>query len=359
MRFAIESDVGSEIRGWLVADEPSTPGLIRIAVPGREEMQLKADFPRPEIRELGLSPSEFVGFVVDRSVAPGIEVGAQVEIFEAESGAPLYRRPVGTSTIDRKLVLFDVAAAPQRALIEDLAGRFTITCANVERFSSETLNAMLTNSAVRSVALHGRPRLASCFRILESEGFIRAALLRDPFEELAERLLFLNLLAQSARQTLVARFATGLEPLLDFARDLRFDDYKALLGDFRRLTEPQKRSIANPMVRFLGCGDESTPTHEDLSRALDNLASLDVVGVRGRYPAFRSMLTQFLGADIAGLQEVMVSDRTLALAESLSRIGVAVDLLEHDRTLYADVTEAIEEGLTGNEGLSERSNQII
>lgn len=169
----------------------------------------------------------------------------------------------------------------------------------------------------------------------------------------------MNLLAQSARQTLVARFATGLEPLLDFARDLRFDDYKALLGDFRRLTEPQKRSIANPMVRFLGCGDESTPTHEDLSRALDNLASLDVVGVRGRYPAFRSMLTQFLGADIAGLQEVMVSDRTLALAESLSRIGVAVDLLEHDRTLYADVTEAIEEGLTGNEGLSERSNQII
>lgn len=358
MRFAIESDAGSEIRGWLVPDDPSRPGLIRVVVSGGE-MSLQADLPRPDLVAHGLSPSESVGFVVDRTTAPGVENAVNIEIFDAESGAPLYKRLVERGRLERKLILFDAAAAPQRTLIQNLASHFAIVCSNIERFSPETLTALLANSAARSIAFHGRPHLTRILGVLGPAGRVRAALLRDPFEELAERLLFLNLLAQSAPETLIARLAVGIEPLMDLARHLRLDDYKTLLGDFRRLTDPQRRAIASPMVRLFGCEGEAAPARDDVARALDNLAALDVVGVRARYSAFRSTLAQFLGADVLGVDEPAASERTLALAKSLSRIGLAVDLLAHDVELYADVVEAIDAGLAGRDGLAGRSNQII
>lgn len=56
---------------------------------------------------------------------------------------------------------------------------------------------------------------------------MRAALLRDPFDELAERLHFLNLLSNSDALHLAPNFVTGVTPLIEMARDLPFHDPKA------------------------------------------------------------------------------------------------------------------------------------
>lgn len=353
MRFAIDKDTGLEISGWL-APEAGGPGQLRVVAPG-EQSVVTADRVRLDIRDLGLAASEHVGFVIDRTVAPWLSPESDVEIFEAESGAPLYRRRLGPNHLERRVILLDPAVAPQLDLIRTLTDRFAVSCPRVERFTAQTLSSLLSAAPSRSVAFHGRPQLATIASVLGSSGFVRAALLRDPFEELAERLLFLRFLTQAAPPALIAQLAGGAEPLLDLARDLPIEDFKALVGIFRRLTPQQRRAIESPMVRMFGCMSDAASTPEDLSRALDVLASLDVVGVRARFSAFSVLLAHELGDDVLTGQIFQSSAAVLTLAASLAKIGAAVDLLANDTALYADVLDSVDATLAGRQTLIDRA----
>lgn len=352
MRFAIEEDNGVEITGWLVPDV-STTGQLRV-VTRNTNVPVSADRARPDLFEAGIVASLHVGFVIDRSAIPALKSGDDIEVFDAHSGAPLYRRWQGENYIQRRLLLLDPVLAPQFALIKTLADRFSISCQRVERFSTETLSSLFKASRSSSIVFHGRPHVAPIASGLEATVDVRAALLRDPFEELAERLLFLRFLARTAPPELTEQLANGVEALIEIAHDLPVDDFKALVGTFRRLTSEQRRAIENPMVRMFGSVDGAATSPDDITRALEVLASFDVVGVRTHLAAFRAMLCHEIGYDIFHDQNSRNSEAVALLASSLARIGPAVDLLELDNTLYSEVSESIDATLTGRNTLVDR-----
>ena len=359
MFFNIDKDDGHAISGWIAPDNPSAVPHIVIVIPGRNEITIDADLPRTDIRELGIHKTGHVGFLVDEKIVPDLGALAEIELLESESRLPIFRRFIPEQHIRRRAFLFDGSVMPQRRILQNISQHFSLVYPAAERFPLETMIVLINNHSCDSIVFSGRSNFNRYVTFLETNQYFRAALLRDPFEELAERLLFLSLLAKPDWAPLAPLYATGLTPLIEFARDLPFNDPKGLLAAFRALTDEQRAAIQSPMVRMLGCTLEDVPTHHHVSLALDHLASLDLVGTRSRYPAFRAMLTQILGTDILG-PEVPASFQTVeVLARSLSRIGIVADLLEHDVTLYGLAHEAVVAGLEGHDELADRDTQTI
>lgn len=357
MHFIIDADTGASISGWLAPDNPSlVPSFIVIIPDGRTEIEVKATVMRPTIRDMGLHATGMCGFTINAAIVPDIAQLEDIEILEAESRLPIYRRFQPDKDIPRKLFLFDCSIIPQRRILNHIKNRFSLSYFNSECNGLETTIAMIANPTNKSIFISGRSVLMRYDQLLKEKEYLRAALLRDPHEELAERLFFLNFLAKEEDAASLSTFTTGVKCLLDFARNLPFSDPKALTSAFRTTTEVQRRELRSPMTKVFGCDIDELPKRPNVSKALDNLADFDVVGTRERYPLFKELLAGALGADALGEEAPGVFQSVKTFAEMLSRIGIVNDLLAEDLALYSYVEEAINEGLTNPEGVIQRQN---
>jgi len=345
MIFAIDSDHGSAVSGWLAPDNPTaTPRLI-VEWGAGESVVIDATVVRQDVQALGVHSTGLVGFYLDESIVPGLANLYDLALRDADTRALIYRRFQPDSHIERKFFLFDTAVMPQRNLHQALLRRFALPYFNAEKYSFETMLVLINNQSASSIVMSGRANFLRYSHYLENNGFKTAALLRDPYEELAERLLFFNLLSRSKAAHLLPQFGSGIELLSDFARTLQFDDPKALVAAFRDSTPDQRRAMANPMCRIYGCLPEEEPQRIHVSTALENLSRMDVVGIRPRWTDFQSMVAAMLEYDVfEGAQFVDVAGLGAA-REALAGTSLATDLLEHDLALYSWAEEAVSVGL--------------
>lgn len=355
MHFIIDGDNGASIKGWLAPDNPSlTPTLVAVLPELNAEIEVTANVMRAGIRDLGLHATGLCGFDINTQHVPQLAQLTDVEILEAETRLPIYRRFLEGRDIPKKLFLFDCSIIPQRRILNGIRSRFALSYFNSERNGLETTTAIITNPIVKSVFISGRSVLMRYDQLLKEKGYLRAALLREPHEELAERLFFLNFLAKEDAASSLAAYTNGVASLLDFARDLPFNDPRALTQAFRTATEEQRRELASPMTRVFGCDVGEAPNRGNVSIALENLAALDVVGTRERYGVFKEMLAGVAGADVLGDEDPAVFESVRTFAGVLSRIGLVNDILAEDLALYSFVEEAISEGLRNPEGVIQR-----
>jgi hypothetical protein len=348
MLFHIDADEGSRILGWVVPDNPGLTPSVVVIVPDREEIRVAATVDRGDVVELGFHhASGMIGFVIDDSVVPDLAQIQEIEILEGEGRIPIYRRYQISRHLEKKLCYFDLSVMPQRRILQRLSSNFALTYNYAQRYPLETMMMIVNNFSANSVLITGRPNFIRQYGLLRNAGYIIAALLRDPYEELAERLIFINLLATSKASHLLPQFVSDVPALADFARGLSFADERALVTKFRAATPEQREAMTSPMTRVFGCGIGERPEHRHVSTALDNLGSVDAVGVRARFADFRSVLTNVLGADIIGQDEFEMFDKVRETQDTLSKIGVVSDLLEDDLSLYSYASEAITTGLDG------------
>lgn len=344
MRFSIDIDSGDAISGWLAPDNFSASPRLVVAVPGREDVLIPGTVMRRDVHDAGYHLTGACGFLITADMVPDLPQLMDLTIQEAETRLPVYRRYTPGRDLPRKLFLFDCPALPQRRLLDAMGGFFSLNYRNTERLGAETTAACIVNPGAQSIFLSGRSHAARYDDLLRDRGFLRAALLRDPFEELAERLCFLGYLAQEGRDALETH-AHGLASLLPLAQEIAGRDQKGVAVAFRRATEAQRREMMSPMTRMFGCEPDEPPRHANVTQALHRLAGFDVVGLRSDFPLFRSLLAGALGADVVGEEEPAVYPAIRNLAETLAGIGLVGDLLAEDRALYAYVSEAVAEGL--------------
>lgn len=344
MFFNIDGDSGDTINGWLAPDNPSVTPKLLIVVPGRPDLVLDANVSRPDISDLGLHSSGRVGFSITDSVLPGLAELSDLEIQEAESRIPIYRRFIAERHLNRKLFLFDASVMPQRAIQKALADHFALFYNNSERFPLETMIVLIANTFSKSLCFCGRPNLSRYSTFLESGEYFRAALLREPVEELSERLLFLKLLSKSTAPHHIETFASGLQPLMDFVQRAPLEDPKQLLNAFRQIDDAQRHALTSPMVRMFACGIDENPTHDHVSLALERLATLDAVGTRAKFANFRTLLQRLIDPKVLSGVQCVSYPSVAALADTLQQSGIVLDLLEHDLALYAHVEQALTTG---------------
>jgi hypothetical protein len=348
MRFSIDIDSGDAISGWLAPDNPSATPQIVVAVPGRDDTEIAGMVMRRDVADAGYHLTGACGFLVTADMVPDLPKLMDVEIREAETRLPIYRRYAQGRDLQKKLFLFGCSVLPQRRLLDRIGSPFSLRYSNTERNGVETTVACIVNPGAQSVFMSGRSHVLRYDDVLKDKNFLRAALLRDPFQELAERLYFLNYLAREDGDAPLL-YAHGLRSLIDLARDFPFSDPKGVAAAFRATSENQRRELMSPMTRVFGCEVDEPPRHANVTQALNRLAGFDVVGVQENFPMFRDLLAGALGANVAGEEEPVGYPAIRKLADTLAGVGVVNDLLAEDIALYGYVTDAIDEGLALSE----------
>jgi hypothetical protein len=353
MLFHIEADQGTQIVGWLMPDNPSETPRVLVILPDGKEVEVTATLAKPDVIETLRDAFGFhhttgiIGFLIDETILPDLAELQEFEIVAKDGRVPIYRRFQISRHLEKHLCYFDVAIMPQRRIQRALRDHFTLCYPQAQRYPMETLLALISNRSATSVAITGRPSFTRHVSSLRERGYMIVALLRDPYEELAERLVFINTLARSKAGHLLPFFLSDAPDLIEFASDMPFDDRKGMTGKFRAASPSQREALMSPMTRLFACATGEVPQHSHVSLALDNLASIDLVGVRSRFSDFRSVLATMLERDVLGVEKLDVPTNVTELRGMLSQLGIVSDLLEHDLNLYAHASQGVDAGLDG------------
>jgi hypothetical protein len=358
MFFNIDADDGHAVRGWIVLDNPAAIPSVTAVVPGREGVEVQAFIHRSDVQELGVHATGLVGFEINDSQVPGMAELDDLAIFETESRLLIFRR-ASDRHIEKKLYLFDHGVLPQDRLAQAVLKQFTLSYINTERFSLETMLVIINNHFAKSLFLLGRSNFNRYASFLNNAGFLRAALLREPFEDLAERLMFLKIVAKLSPSAPRPPTISGLDPLIDFARNLPLGDPRGILQAFRGLDPEQRQILSNPMVKLYGCNFDEFPRRQHVGVALENLASMDVVGSKARFDDFRALLAGRLERNVLNDAIPLQIGAVSELGVTLSKIGLVADLLEYDLELYSFADSAIQSGFDNKDSEPERDTHSI
>lgn len=345
MRFHIDKDTGDSITGWVVLDNPSVVPRLLVSMPERDEFEIVANQMRPGLKDRGLHATGMAGFRLNEKNCSGIKTVQELSIYEVESGVLLYKRGAGEGHLQRKLFFCQLQAMPQPRAQAGFERHFAANYYGPERHGGETLSSVIGNEHHASVFMAGRPLMLRYQPILRDRGYCIVTLLQDPYDELAERILLCHALQARDRNNSKLDCPSGLEPLVSRLAGIDLVDEASYADTFGSLSSPQRDALANPYLRILACDVDELPARFHISSALDNLAAMDVVGLRARYDDFKSMLRDVLEADVLGDQQPFDVPGTHEVSERLQRVRAVRDLLALDIEFYSYAREAIEGAL--------------
>jgi hypothetical protein len=343
MQFHVDQDLGNAVAGWVVLDNPSAIPKLVISSPGGRAVELAANVLRPDLKNLGMHATGMAGFLVDEQIYPNLGNTADVEIREAESGILIFRRFQGSQHLEQRLFRFELQIMPQAVLENLFAQRFALHYDAVERYAFDTLYAIINNQNCKSIVVSGRPLFCRYQQLLQERDFVTTAMLPDPLEELAARLLFLRYTATKNAPAYLNDHLFGLAPLVELVKHIDFDNAESLNNAFKGITSEQRNALANPSTRVLACNVDEQPEERHVGIALENLASMNLVGLRAHFNEFKSMFAELIGIDILGEYQLPEISWVPMMAGKLALIEPVKQLLALDLAIYKFTKKAVEE----------------
>jgi len=342
MLFHMEPHDGTLV-GWVLPDNPAAMPRVKIFGPDGLLVELEANALRTDLRDRGMHETGMAGFVIDSKILPKPELFNQIEIRESNTNILIYRAFQPGAHIEQKLFRFELQAMPDTKTEELFARRFNLYYGAAQRFPQETMFGVVNNPAAKSVYISGRLNFQQYEQLLREREFKIVALIRNPYEEMAERLLFARYVSAADIAPFVLDYFQGLEPLKDLVKTIKFDDAETIKTAFNAMTEEQRTVLSNPLVRALACTLEERPKAGHVEIALSKLARMDLVGLRNRFVDFKSIMAEVFGVDILGNHELSALTWVPRIVEHLTQIKQARTLISLDLDLYTYAEQAITE----------------
>jgi hypothetical protein len=341
MQFHLDLDKGNYLSGWVLPDNPSATPSVVVLSPNAEPLTVKAGVFRKDLFKLGLHHTGLLGFEIDQTVIPQLSATDRIEIRDADTNILIYRRFRDGEHVRLKLFRYELGSMPQVQLDLTLGQHFTLTYEAIERYSFDTSWGIFNNATNTSVYLSGRPQLTRYMQVLRDRNFKTVVVLRNPMEELAEKILFLKFAISGKAPDFVANHLTGMEAVLPLVSRMNLADDNSLVTTMNGLSEAEHTALSNPFVRLLACARDEVAQDLHVSVALENLANLDLVGVRPKFESFKQELATALGVDLIGREAPAAISNAPAVAEKLARLRSVHRLLALDLKLYHLVEEAV------------------
>jgi len=343
--------VGNALTGWVSPDNPATIPQIQIIRPDGTHAELQTNAFRPDVKDRDLHKTGHVGFEINDSLFPDLSsMIDKIEIRDVHTGVLLYRPYDASVHVPMKIFRFEAQAMPYAHIEAVWNKNFSLYYNAVERYPFETMFGILNNPAAQSIALAGRPSLLRYEHYLREREYKIIALLRNPLEELAERLLFIRYALSPQSPTTFRAHLTGLDRLHPVAKAVDLNKFSSLKQAFSLLTDRQRTQLANPLVRALACNVDETPRKPHVELALTKLSSMDLVGTRPHHHQFKTMLAEMIGRDLFGNNPLPDMSWTLQVAEELGKIRSVRSLVALDLELYQLVSRAVERAIEGETG---------
>jgi hypothetical protein len=343
MLFSIDEDLGERIIGWLMPDNPATTPRIVVHLDSGHHVAVEAFVYRPLLKEQGLHNPGICGFVADESNCPGIGAATDLEITDGENNVLIYRRRRGAGLIEKKFLRLETQLFLFFSLDEELIGRFQMPYRALELFPEETTRSIFAIPFTSSVFASGRIFWRVWEPLLRDRGFKAGILLRDPFEELSERLLILKW----ASTPEAASSANALMPILQTCagdiRDVELSDGAALGALLSDPSDELRALVYNPLVYQLAAPNAFDPPPSPASAAaLDSLAEIDAVGLRDDIDSFLLLVGAVLDLPHALRTSSSAPRRAVTgLAGVLREMSAAHTLIEQDLEVYAEAKRVL------------------
>lgn len=342
MLFMVAQDSGSSLIGYLVPDSVTESGQYAIVSGGEEIHRGETDLIHADLVAVGRHQTGRCGFQVTESQIPGLSKIAELDVIDLVSGQIIYRRRRPETLIRKRIFRLETHLLPLAGLDRSLEPSFQLWFPHVDRAGAETIGQTFQMTAA-SIFVSGRVGYQSIELFLEKSGYESVILMHDPFEELAERLLFLRLVAQRPAGILGERDDVSFAETLAFAREVDLGSEKSLRRAFRSLDPTVAIRLSNPLVRLLGLYDTGdAPTGTAVGKAVTALSTFKLVGVRRRPDLFAEGLADLLSSCDREITVAPPIPAAIELAERLRACREVEDLLDYDLALYHIVSDALE-----------------
>lgn len=340
MLFNVESDTGSQLTGYFVPDSFSAQPRITARRRDAELLTLEASEIRESLVVAGRHATGKCGFTIDETHIPGLAGIADLELVEAETGILIYRRRPNGTFLNLNVFRLETHLLPLWQLDDSLDNKFRYWYKGIDRYGRETSTQVFCLNNCISLYASGR-LLYKNYEFYLTNGPLTFALLRDPYNELAERLLLLNMIGEGGEQILGARDALIFEEAIAFAAELRIFDENELRRFFRRLPNSVISTLSNPLVRQLTANTpDEMPSVGSVAAALDTLSEFSVIGLRSDVGHFLAAIADLVGIESTDLPALDEYLRVRQLGEKLREIRLIENFLEKDLELYHQTATA-------------------
>jgi hypothetical protein len=343
MLFSIDEDVGERIIGWLMPDNPASTPRILVHLDPEHHVVVEAFVYRPLLKEMALHNTGICGFVIDEANCPGVTAAAKLEITDADNNLLIYRRRVGVPFAEQKFLRLETQLFRSSSLDEQLAPLFQMSYKSMELFPEETTRSIFAIPFTKSIFASGRIFFRAWEPLLRDRGFKIGILLREPFEEMSERLLILKWASSLDATSTVIDLMPALQTCAGALRGLDLTDAGALDAILSRPSDELRALLYNPLVYQLAAPNafDAPPTPETAA-ALDALAELDAVGLRADLRSFFDLLAAVLDlpdplADIP----LAASKTVIGFADALRNMRSARALIENDLEVYSEAARVL------------------
>ncbi len=331
--------------GWFAPDNPSTPSAVDIVTGDGTVTRMRTNHLRPDVRDAGFHHTGEVGFEINPDTFPGFnEVADHLEIRAPDSDLKLFRSFRPGEHLQARIFRFEMQAMPYAAVEAGWQSNFALYYNAIERHPFDTLRWILCSPDAPSVALSGRINLARYEHFLREHNFKFVTLLRDPYEELAERLLFVRYAKSANAKPEFRNHLSGIESLEHVSRRINLAVPNTTGEALAYLSEKQIFELSNPLVKALACAPEEPPRRLHVELALNRLATMDLVGARPSYDLFKYALEGMLSRDILPAELQTISS-VAELAQVLREEKLVKSMLKYDEILFQFAKEAIDRAL--------------
>jgi hypothetical protein len=338
MIFNIYHDSGDRVCGTVIPDTYSAICHVRVSAKGGEV----ATFPTNELnqgaRNMGLHETGLVNFSITEEKLPGLSTFEDLELREADSDLLLYRR-LQPGMITQKILRLETQLLPLWRLDEAVKHRFQQYYREIEALGRSG-TTQIFHLSQDSIYASGRILIKN-FMFCVDNGFKFIALVRDPYEELAERLLVMNKIENGQINPFGERELMNLREAIDYSASLPIDNARAFSRALRRMPMAVAMSLANPLVRQFSTSTlDEQPSQGGVAAALDVLAQSALVGLRTESEEFAIAFGELLGLDLANVSLFPGFPKVTELAEIIRLSGCCDTILEKDLELYGYVLES-------------------
>ena len=342
MLFNIEADTGDQIVGYLVPDGYRETPQLGLIGGGQVVWAGEANEVREALVASGRHETGRCGFRIGGETLPDLAAIEDAEVRDLTTGLILYRRPGRRRTHGCRLFRIETRLARLQSFDLAMERMFQGWFPGIDRFGAETVDQVFHLTGNHSVYASGRIWPAA-HAVIASGAMTVALAVRDPYTELAERLVILSGTRGPLDRLVSARDITQLTPGADFLNDVSLGRESTVRRMLRRMPREAVVALANPLARQLTCRHSSEhPGPGAVASALRTLAGFDVVALEEADGYFDAALAGVLRG-IAGLPALPKPDPLLAdLADTLASSTFAEALLETDLDIYANISSVFD-----------------
>jgi hypothetical protein len=341
--FSIDEDSGQRIIGWLTPDNPAKTPRVTVYLDPQQTIVIEAFVYRADLKSANVHNTGVCGFVLDESNCPGIGIAAELQIRDGEKNVLIYCRRRDDDLVKRKFFRLETQLFRCAGLDKELFDRFQMSYEALELLNHETKRQIFGIPFSNSIFASGRVILREWEPVLRHCGFKIGILLRDPFEEMSERLLILKW----ASTPEAASSANALMPILQTCagdiRDVDLGDGAALEALLSDPSDELRALFYNPLVYQLAAPNAfDPPPTPAAAAALDSLADIDAVGLREDVGSFLTLVGAVLDMpDALRTVSLAPSRAVTGFAAVLREMRVARALIEQDLEVYAEARRVL------------------